>query len=110
MQTVNKLPNSTISEFNQKLGDKQTSCAKERVTEIKRIKTWKRNTEIASTANQSYQAAVDGLIEPSRYIQTLHELQQTVRLDKMLAVKRIDVKEGESFEKLVQERIDGKRK
>jgi len=97
-------------EFNQKLGDKQTSCAKERVTEMKRIKTWKRNTEIASTANQSYQAAVDGLIEPSRYIQTLHELQQTVRLDKMLAVKRIDVKEGESFEKLVQERIDGKRK
>jgi len=97
-------------EFNQKLGEKQTSCAKERVTEMKRIKTWKRNTEIASTANQSYQAAVDGLIEPSRYIQTLHELQQTVRLDKMLAVKRIDVKEGESFEKLVQERIDGKRK
>lgn len=97
-------------EFNQKLGEKQSSCAKERVTEMKRIKTWKRNTEIASTANQSYQAAVDGLIEPSRYIQTLHELQQTVRLDKMLAVKRIDVKEGEVFEKLVQERIDGKRK
>lgn len=97
-------------EFDQKLGVKQTSCAKERVTEMKRIKTWKRNTEIASTANQSYQAAVDGLIEPSRYIQTLHELQQTVRLDKMLAIKRIDVKEGESYEKLIQERIDGKRK
>ena len=43
------------SEFNQRLGEKQSSCAKERVTEMKRIKTWKRNTEIASTANQSYQ-------------------------------------------------------
>ena len=53
---------------------------------------------------------MDGLIEPSRYVQTIHELQKTVRLDKMLAVKRVDAKEGEIFEKLVKERIEGKTK
>ena len=96
------------SEFNQKLQDQLEKCAKDRIAEQKRIKTWKRSTEIASTANQSYQAAVDGLIEPSRYVQTIHELQKTVRLDKMLAVKRVDAKETEIFDKLVTERIDGK--
>ena len=99
-----------FSEFNQNLTDQLEKCAKDRIAEQRRIKSWKRSTEIASTSNQSYQAAVDGLIEPSRYVQTIHELQKTVRLDKMLAVKRVDAKEGEIFEKLVKERIEGKTK
>ena len=93
-----------------KLQEQLEKAAKDRVGQMRKIKSWKRSTDIASTANQSYQAAVDGLIEPSRYIQTVHELQQTVRLDKMLACKRIDVKEGELFESLVRERVDGKKK
>lgn len=88
-------------EFQQNLADQLAKSAKDRISEMKRIKTWKRQTEIASTGNQSYQAAVDGLIEPSRYISTMHDLQKTVRLDRMLARKRIDTKEGEIFEGLV---------
>jgi len=88
-------------EFQQNLQDQLSKSAKDRISEMKRIKTWKRSTDIASTGNQSYQAAVDGLIEPSRYISTMHDLQKTVRLDRMLARKRIDTKEGEIFDGLV---------
>eukprot|EP00116_Pleurobrachia_bachei_P001693 sb/3461955/ len=107
---VNGADKKFDEEYNQQVQDILEKCARDRVQEMKKIKSWKRSTEIASTSNQSYQAAVDGLIEPSRYIQTIHELQKSVRLDRMLASNRMDAKEGEYFSEIVLARTEGKQR
>ena len=105
---VNGADKKFDEEYNHQVQDLLEKCARDRVQEMKKIKSWKRSTEIASTSNQSYQAAVDGLIEPSRYIQTIHELQKSVRLDRMLASNRMDANEGEYFSEIVLARTEGK--
>jgi len=109
-ERVNGADKKFDEEYNQQVQDLLEKCARDRVQEMKKIKSWKRSTEIASTSNQSYQAAVDGLIEPSRYIQTIHELQKSVRLDRMLASNRMDAKEGEYFSEIVLTRTEGKQR
>ena len=55
-----------MTDFQQSVEEQLNDFSVERVNQLKKIKSWKRSTEIASTSNQSFQAAVDGLIEPSR--------------------------------------------